>query len=346
MRTKSIDIKTIKKIIISRTDNIGDVILSLPLAAIIKQYNPNCDIIFLARNYVKAVVEQSPYVDAFIDWQALSALDATQVAEVLTEHKADAIIHLFPNRLIAKSAKKANIQHRIANSRRYYHYFNCNHLVSVKRRSSHAHEAQLNLRLLKAFDLAYPQTLKELIPLTKLNGKHTLDAKFQPLLDHDNLTIMVHPGSNGNTHEWPVNKFRECVSELHAAGYQVLLTGSEKEAEKFKETLINHCPNAINLMGKLSLEQFVTVMANVDGIIASSTGPLHMGAALGINALGIFPPCPGKDPSRWSPIGERAHYLVAGQTCNNCKTTTNCDAMNQVTNAMVLNKVVQWEKIT
>ena len=58
-------------IIISRTDNIGDVVLTLPLAALLKQYYPQCKVSFLARNYVKDLVLSCPAVDAFINWNEI-----------------------------------------------------------------------------------------------------------------------------------------------------------------------------------------------------------------------------------------------------------------------------------
>ncbi|RYG01290.1 MAG: glycosyl transferase family 9, partial [Chitinophagaceae bacterium] len=40
-----------ENIIISRTDSIGDVVLTLPMAKIIKQQFPDCRIAFLGKEY-------------------------------------------------------------------------------------------------------------------------------------------------------------------------------------------------------------------------------------------------------------------------------------------------------
>src|SRR3989304_5851625 len=52
-----------ENLLIVRTDRIGDVILSLPLAGIIKKHYPGCRITFLVRNYTKELVENHPYID-------------------------------------------------------------------------------------------------------------------------------------------------------------------------------------------------------------------------------------------------------------------------------------------
>ena len=54
-------------IIISRTDSIGDVVLTLPVAGILKRNFPNLQIAFMGRSYTKPVIEACKYVDTFID---------------------------------------------------------------------------------------------------------------------------------------------------------------------------------------------------------------------------------------------------------------------------------------
>ena len=58
-----IDLNNCKTVVISRTDAIGDVILTLPLAGVLKQYWPHLKIIFLVKNYTRPLVERSQHVD-------------------------------------------------------------------------------------------------------------------------------------------------------------------------------------------------------------------------------------------------------------------------------------------
>ena len=55
-----------KNLLIVRTDRIGDVVLSLPLAEIVKKYFPQCRITFLLREYTKAIAEGHPFIDDLI----------------------------------------------------------------------------------------------------------------------------------------------------------------------------------------------------------------------------------------------------------------------------------------
>ena len=64
----------IKHLLISRTDNIGDVLLTLPLAGILKQQFPTMKISFLGRDYVRAIIEHCAHVDSFFSYDALTQL--------------------------------------------------------------------------------------------------------------------------------------------------------------------------------------------------------------------------------------------------------------------------------
>ena len=67
------DLSKSKRIIISRTDSIGDVVLSLPLAGWIKKKYPNSTVIFIGRNYTIPVIQCSIFVDEVVSWDDFSS---------------------------------------------------------------------------------------------------------------------------------------------------------------------------------------------------------------------------------------------------------------------------------
>lgn len=87
-----------KRIIISRTDSIGDVMLTLPMCGVIKKHFPDCEIIFLGRTYTRAVIECCRHVDHFENWDDWKDSAPVNQIEQLAKWKADVIIHVFPER--------------------------------------------------------------------------------------------------------------------------------------------------------------------------------------------------------------------------------------------------------
>ncbi len=55
-----------QKIILSRTDSVRDVTLTLPMAGILREMFPHCTIIFLDNDYTLEVVALSDCIDEFI----------------------------------------------------------------------------------------------------------------------------------------------------------------------------------------------------------------------------------------------------------------------------------------
>ena len=53
-------------IAIVRSDNMGDLLFSLPLCAPLKKHIPNAKITLIARDYVKDIADASPYIDHFL----------------------------------------------------------------------------------------------------------------------------------------------------------------------------------------------------------------------------------------------------------------------------------------
>ena len=86
-----------------------------------------------------------------------------------------------------------------------------------------------------------------------------------------------------------------------------------------------------DLTGKMNLSQLMSFIAACDGLVAASTGPLHLAAALGIRAVGIYPPIRPMHPGRWAPLGRNATYLVLQKSCNDCRKQGACHCMEEIT---------------
>ena len=55
-----------ENLLIVRTDRIGNVILSLPLAELVKSKYPSCKVTFLVREYTSSLIENNPFIDQIL----------------------------------------------------------------------------------------------------------------------------------------------------------------------------------------------------------------------------------------------------------------------------------------
>jgi heptosyltransferase III len=323
--------KTPERIIISRTDSIGDVVLTLPLAGLLKSNFPKLQILFLAKNYTRDVVELSAAVNEFVSWDEISQLTSeAEKIEKFKSLKADTIIHVFPRQEIATLSKKAGIQNRIGASGRLYHYLTCNKIVPLSRRNSILHEAQLNLKLLKPFFTEDFPGLDSISDFYQIKNSFLKDNSFEEILDIKKFKLILHPKSKGSAREWPLEKYTELIEILPKDQFKIFVTGTKEEGELVQDFLKENKNLITNLTGKFTLKELISFIAQADGLVAASTGPLHIAAMLNKLAIGIYPPIKPMHPGRWAPIGKNAHFLVAEKNCNQCRKGGDCSCMDLV----------------
>jgi ADP-heptose:LPS heptosyltransferase len=316
-------------IVISRTDSIGDVVLTLPMVGIIKQFLPQSKIIFLGRNYTKDVIALSEHIDEFVSYDVILKLSVSEQIETFKKLNASHIIHVFPVKEIAHLAKKAGIKNRIGTTNRLWHWFTCNIKISLSRKNSDLHEAQLNAKLLAPLGISKEFSLEELASNYGFTKIPTLEKSFLDLIDTTKTLIILHPKSKGSAREWGLDNFSNLITQLDKTKYQIFISGTAQEGELVIDLISKH-PEVINLTGKLSLQQFIAFIYHCDVLIAASTGPLHIAAALGKKAIGLFAPMRPIHPGRWKPIGLKANYLVLNKDCSDCCKTMDCHCIREI----------------
>ena len=122
--------ETPRKIIVSRTDSIGDVLLTVHCVNGLKKNFLKTKLIFLCKNYTLPVLEQFSVIDEVLSVSELLEMPFEKQVRLFKKINADWILHVFPNKEIAQLAKKAKIKNRVGTSHRFFHYFTCNIRVS------------------------------------------------------------------------------------------------------------------------------------------------------------------------------------------------------------------------
>ncbi|MDG1914517.1 MAG: glycosyltransferase family 9 protein [Crocinitomix sp.] len=295
-------IKNPKKIVISRTDSIGDVVLTLPLAGILRERFPTAKIIFLGNTYTKPIIQCCEDVDEIWEWAEIEKKHPEEQIQWLVEQDVDTFIHVFPRKAIARLAKNAKIKNRIGTSHRAYHWFNCNYRLHFSRKRSNFHEAQLNTRLLEPLRIGANYSLKQLFQHIAFTKIPEFPEKYNQLLTSDKKNVILHVKSQGSAVEWGIPKFMELAKALDPKKFNIYFTGTEKEAKFFRPEIPKQ-ENIFDLSGQMTLDELIVFIAASDVLVAASTGPLHIAGITNIRAVGLFS---SKRPihfGRWKPLG-------------------------------------------
>ncbi len=317
------------RIIISRTDSIGDVALTLPICRWLKSKYPESTIVFLCKRYTNEVVQCFKPVDEIL------LLEDLEIAPLKTRNtllQGDIIIHVFPNKRIASWSKKAGIPYRIGTSHRWFNWLYCNFRVSFTRKKSSLHEAQLNFNLLKPIGLQMLPTFDEI---------KSVDSSFSiPEISSmpDGGYVVLHPLSQGSAIEYPLFRYIELAHLLSQANIQVLITGTAQEGERIGDAF-DGISGVENVCGKYSLGELITLISKAQALVACSTGPLQLAGLMNIKAVGLFSPRTPIHPGRWKPLGMRSIALVKDPFCKQCGAQQECLCISEITVEQIFHAV-------
>ncbi len=128
--------------------------------------------------------------------------------------------------------------------------------------------------------------------------------------------VVMAPGAAyGPAKQWPVEDFiavaRECVKRL---GRPVAVVGAPKESP-LGARIAAAVPGVLDLCGRTSLRELMSVLANASLVVANDSGTMHLAAALGTPGIGIFA---STDPVATGPLGARWELLIADVPCRPC----------------------------
>ena len=329
------------RVLVTRTDHLGDVILSIPMVDRLKSQRPNVHVTFLVSRYTAPLMPFFPQVDDVLFYDDLLAKGDAEAVKQLRDAAFDVVMLVNTHRRVSRWVKGARIPQRIGTSRRMQHWWCCNRLIALSRKRSSLHEAQLNLQFLAPLGI----DTQSVMPPTPSICPHQVQQRVlrHPLAPSDRFQLVLHPGSNQNTCEWASEHVLALVHELATLPVTLHLTGTAKERERFSSLGDLALPHVVNHMGKTSFDQLVALYAQVNGYISVGTGTLHLAAAMGVPVLGLYPLSRITGVQRWRPLGPKAAVLVSPDPCVRTKhAPLSCRCMDAITVSNVREKVAAW----
>jgi lipopolysaccharide heptosyltransferase II len=104
---------------------------------------------------------------------------------------------------------------------------------------------------------------------------------------------VLHPGGNWDLKRWPAERFAELARRLAEAGRKVAVCGSAHEAflgERIEREAAAPRGSVVSFCGKTGFGGLVGMLAGAELVVSNDSGPLHLAAALGTPAAGLFGP--------------------------------------------------------
>jgi ADP-heptose:LPS heptosyltransferase len=106
---------------------------------------------------------------------------------------------------------------------------------------------------------------------------------------------------------WPAAHFAELAVELARRGFTPVVIGAAAEAE-LAAVIKAACPQAVDLVGRTTLQQLFAVAARAALAVGNDTGPMHIAASVGCRCIVLF--SADSDPSMTAPRGPGGEWPI------------------------------------
>lgn len=332
------------RVLINRSDAIGDSILTSPMAKIIKEKYPDAKITFLLAGKSADVFKSHPYVDEVRIYHRNGRFYSKirEIINIFSEVKPTHYFFAGGGYLPNFVAWLTMVKFRGGLKSRWHTYLFLNKGVRQKRSMVTMHEMEYNLNLLAPMDINYnfkdrvhysPEiVLSQDEEQNYFNSfkKNLMKEGFEP----DRRMIFIHPGMTGHTLNWQSRNYARLILKFeqkfpdkflyvisHTPSDHVFLQGLKEILDRRENEFLKKRVYFFN--GQVEgLRHYMGVLTQAALFVGPSTGTTHIAAALGVPVVSIYSPIKVQSALRWGPLAknkEKIKILVPDVICGEVK---------------------------
>lgn len=296
--------KKLSRLLVARTDKLGDVLMSMPALKLLRDQLPETQVSFLCRQGpLEAVapllkkwnIPVLPYADfnVRIPWIYF-----------------EAALFLYDDPKALFGSWKAGTRLRVGNRSKPLSQLALHHGLRQHRSLSEKSEAEYNLDLAKLFlkvmqkEGPFPFPAPEAIPPEPIQEDFARALLAKLGFTQPKSFILVHPGMAGSALNPSVSHYVKVIRALVEQHQKpVLLSqGPIPKDKEFVDGILKELPD-LKVAENVAMGIFREVLRQAALVVAPSTGPLHLAHWVGTPTAGLFSPVRTHRPMRWAPIG-------------------------------------------
>ncbi|NMA42132.1 MAG: lipopolysaccharide heptosyltransferase II [Oligosphaeraceae bacterium] len=296
-------------LLLRSTNWLGDLLMTLPAAYQLKRMMPEtCGLFVLTPAALAEIWRACPWVDAVIPMQG-KRISSAEIQQVRSLNPGVAMV--LPNSFgSALDVFRCGVPLRIGRRGRWRSLLLNHRIPEWKRGENIGKLHQLSYYLQLISTLGSPRLEADCPPL-----RHDPELAMQFGISKQERWLALAPGAAyGPAKQWPAVYFSEIAMRWQEQGGKVVLLGAKKEIPAGAE-IAAACPEVLNLVHKTNLTALMSILANVQAIVANDSGIMHLGAGLGAHGVAIFG---STDPVATGPIGGKWRLEISTAQCRPC----------------------------
>ncbi len=268
----------------------------------------------MLRRYTKDIYENNPYVDKIIlidDYDDGSIKTFWQKVNEIKKYKFTHSLTLIPTERLNYLLFFAGIPYRVGVGHKLYQFLTFTRYVSRNKYIPLRHEADYCMDLARKIGVVTENLDTEIFLTGEEKNKST--ELRNNLLNSKKFLIGIHITSGNSAPNWTSATYRELIESLTDSNdFQIVITD-------------NKIPDPLTSMKNVfypninkSLRESIITFSALDLVISSSTGPMHLCAALKVKTLSMFCPLTACSPKLWGPLGNENRILLPSENyCSN-----------------------------
>jgi lipopolysaccharide heptosyltransferase II len=302
-----------KRILIVDMARLGDVTLSTPVIANLRNNHPDAVIEFLVSRTGLANVKNNPKLNEvhifekpeggfFQQWGAIN-----RISRILKSKKFDVAFLLHRSFTAAIIAYKSGIPKRIGHNTQGRGFLLSQRVELDKT----AHRLDNNLRLLQSAGEKITTTRLEYYPASETSDVVKQVVKFRI----DKKLVVINPNGVWETKRWETTKFADLAGRIirkHSTAI-VIIGGPGDESRG--SIVSGEGENILDLTAKTSVDDMYNICRLSDLVITNDSGPMHIAAAADARIIAIFGPT---DPAQCGPRNDRSIVVTPDVPCLRC----------------------------
>ncbi|MBI2546210.1 glycosyltransferase family 9 protein [Candidatus Woesearchaeota archaeon] len=285
----------IKKILVIRIDEIGDVLLTTPVFLALRKRFPEAEIHALVKESTKILLKNNPNVNKILicrkPWlkQRLDVSYYNGLIKELKKEDYDVCLELHPD------ARNIFLGFKVAHYVAGHGFRGLGFLLDRRTQSNpkQEHIVQLNLDVARLLGADSPGKLEIFYSKKKEQKAATLLKGIREKI------ICINPGAGRATKLWSNERWAKVADDL-VEKYKafVIFTGSREEQGLIKniQSAMKHAAKSRNLAGKTSLPELAALLRRCAIVLGTDSGTLHIARAVGSRIIGLYG---AVDPKLW-----------------------------------------------
>ncbi len=315
-----------KRILLVRTDRVGDVVYITPMIREIRKTFPDAFIAVLTQPHTGKLMLNNPNLNAAIT-DDLRKETFWKVVKELRKYRFTDGLLMMPTERAAYQMFLAGIKNRVGVGHKLYEIITGMQSVSRNKYIPLRHEADYCMDLARFIGVKTGNIIPEIF-LSEEERNQGGDILIDLGINEEDKKIFIHSGSLQSAPNWSEGKYLSLIGkllgELKSKNIRILLTAREM-SEGFRTKALSLNPERVkDITGSIEdLRDFIKVISKADVFFAPSTGPLHIADALNIKTVGLFCHRPMSCAKHHGILNERSVNIEVSDI--NCKKFCSAD---------------------